>query len=353
MSVRINHANRDCLELGHFPEENVGYAKVGCVALTLLFLGAGIAVLSQQVILVPKLKFIMGGYLMGLSLFPAATFAVLQYCKKTEEGALIKKITPVHSKLYEQMITLQPNRVSIEEQRHLLLHIPEEIWNLIYIWCEPDVTRSCLSRLSVSFFKRFCFNPPELKAMGWYLGQLGRGNRTESFLKERTFKSYFTKFTRYIKSIQVVEKNIYLLEDHTYVDSLSALMVWNMETEAFTTHNLLELHSKISSFQIDGDLLYIMHKPVDLLPFLTIDSEGICSAVDLNKPWRFSIWNLKTRALVKEFPRDTGSHFKCYEFLCIMQEREQVIIYNKRDFTLLHTLEGVHNCVLNNHTLFF
>ena len=366
VTARVVTLKLTCLEPYYCSQEQAAYSKVACVALTLLFLGAGIAVLSQQVILVSKLKFIMGGYLMGLSLFPAATFAVLHYCKKTEERALIKKITPVHSKLYEQMITLQPNRVSIEEQPHPLLSIPEEVWNLIYMWCEPDVTRSCLSRLSVSFFKRFCFNPPELKTMGWHLGQLAKGSRTESTLQRRSFRNFFASEVCDIKSIQVVGQKIYVLEDRSFGTRLSAIMVWDMEQDTFTD-DLLEVRGDISSFRVDGDNLYFVHLPkgpVELLDYLK-GAEFTHGVLDFSVPsnnidysWTLSVWDLKKRCLTKNQPLDHYQFgIQVSDSLCATESNstncKKICIYNKKDLTLLHVLDGVYECILSKSTLFF
>lgn len=57
--------------------------KVSLVVLTILFLGGGIAIMSQNVVLAPHLRYITGGVLMGTSLI--ITLALLYYCKVSQK----------------------------------------------------------------------------------------------------------------------------------------------------------------------------------------------------------------------------------------------------------------------------
>lgn len=362
MALRTNNTSQSCLELCYFPEENVGYAKVACVALALLFLGAGIAVLSQQVILIPRLKFIMGGYLMGLSLFPAVTFAVLHCCKKPEKKEPLQEIPPLHSKLYEQIITHQPHRASNDKHPNFFLHAPIEILNHIYVWAEQDLTRYRLSRLCISFFKRFYFIQAEMNAMGWHLGQLGRGNRAESTLQRRNFRNLFAPGVCQIKSIQVVGQKIYVLEDRSFGTRLSAIMVWDMEQNTFTD-DLFEVRGEISSFRVDGDNLYFIHMrkgTAELLDYLTapeITSSGLDFIIPghyIDETWILRVWDLKGHRIMKEHPlTDYQFGVQVSNSLCATQSYSSVYIYNKENLTLVHVLTGVDDFVLHKTTLFF
>ena len=174
--VTLNHSS---LESYYCPLDKSGCAKVAYVALTILLLGAGIAILSQQIVLIPKLRFMVGGYLMGLSLFPALAFAVIHCCKTSKKSALKQKtISPPLS-----------NALSFDTR---LFGLPLElVKHITHTGSDPVLDRSRLSRTSKNFYQILHFKPEELKEMGAQLGQLGRGNRTESTLKWRSFRSLF------------------------------------------------------------------------------------------------------------------------------------------------------------------
>ncbi len=295
-------------------------AKVVFVALAILLLATGLSCMYTEIISTPASRVLFGGYLLGLSPFPAAAALIIELLSvQKRKPAEIKKKLPQDP----------PKELSLSER------IPGEVWkdSICFFAGNKEHYRSMMSRVTTTFYNILRFATDEPK--GRLFQEMARGNYSAYILH---YRSLFDSRTC-IHKIQAVGKNIFMSAGSEHSSNLS-LMVWNFDVNRFTSRNLLPEMGGLTTFCVDHDVLYF-------------DRQGVDPATGYVQHF-FCKWDLARKQSIEEFPIDAWcKNIQVLEARYLLTFEIGAALFEKEGFQQIHVFKGVTSCFMHQNKLFY